>query len=203
MANYKNSRIFPIALVLIIAAVAIASLVSLTRAVFFNNDEPTADNISQIDASRQALLSTEADRAVRMTVRGEIVADEQFRSYQISVTPTTRTLTTYTGYLDKKLDEVILSNNIPAYEEFVYSLDRANLAKGNELTGDKNDTRGICATGQVYQFVTLKDSKTVKNLWTSTCRGSRGSLDANVDQLRALFTGQVPGATDLIRKINL
>lgn len=203
MANYKNSRIFPIALVLIIAAVVIASLVSLTRAVFFNNNEPAVDNVSQSDVSRQALLNTEADRAVRMTARGEIVADEQFRSYQISITPVSRTLTTYTGYLDKKLDEVILGNNIPAYEEFVYSLDRANLAKGDELTGDKNDMRGICATGQVYQFVTLKDDKSVKNLWTSTCRGSKGSLDANVNQLRALFISQVPGATDLIRKINL
>lgn len=203
MVNYRKSRIFPIALVLIVAAVLIASLVSLTRAVFFNNDNSTVDETSQADSSRQALLNTEADRAVRMTVRGSIVADEQFRSYQITVTPASRTLTTYTGYLDKKLDEVTLGNNIPAYEEFVYSLDRANLVKGDELTGDKNDTRGICATGQVYQFVTLKNDKSVKNLWTSTCRGSRGSLNASVEQLKALFVGQIPGATDLIRKINL
>lgn len=203
MANYRNSRIFPIALVLIIAAVLIASLVSLTRAVFFNNDDSGVETASQASASKQALLNTEADRAVRMTVRGSIVADEQFRSYQITVTPASRTLTTYTGYLDKKLDEVALGNNIPAYEEFVYSLDKANLVKGDEFVGDKNDTRGICATGQVYQFVILKNGSSVKNLWTSTCRGSRGSLDANVEQLRALFAGQIPGATDLIRKINL
>lgn len=203
MANYRKSRIFPIALVLIVAAVLIASLVSLTRAVFFNNDNSGTDDTSQVDSSRQALLNTEADRAVRMTVRGSIVADEQFRSYQITVTPSSRTLTTYTGYLDKKLDEVVLGNNIPAYEEFVYSLDKANLAKGNELTGDKNDTRGICATGLVYQFVTLKSDKNVKNLWTSTCRGSKGSLNANVEQLRTLFVGQIPSATELIRKIDL
>lgn len=203
MATYRNSRIFPIALVLIITAVVIASLVSLTRVVFFNDADPKVDTVSQADAGRQALLNTEADRVVRMTVRGAIVADEQFRSYQISVTPSSRTLTTYTGYLDKKVDEVALGNNIPAYEEFVYSLDRANLAKGVELTGDKNDTRGICATGQVYQFVTMKTDKVVKNLWTSTCRGSRGSLDANVDQLKALFVNQIPNASDLIRKINL
>jgi len=203
MANYRNSRIFPIALVLIIAAVAIAALVSLTRAVFFNNSTPQVVTLSQVDTNRQALLSTNADRAVRMTVRGTIVADEQFRSYQITVTPSSRTLTTYNGYLDKKVDEVALGNNIPAYEEFVYSLDRANLAKGIELSGDKNDTRGICATGQVYQFVILKADKSVEGLWTSTCRGSKGSLDANIDQLKALFVSQIPNASDLIRKINL
>jgi len=175
----------------------------LTRAVFFKNDSSKVDTTSQVDSSRQALLNTEADRSVRMVVRGSIVADEQFRSYQITVTPSSRRLVTYTGYLDKKLDEVVLSNNIPAYEEFVFSLDRANLVKGDELSGDKNDTRGICATGQVYQFVILKNDKNVKNLWTSTCRGSKGSLDANVDQLRALFVRQIPTATDLIRKIDL
>ncbi len=201
MANYRNSRIFPIALVLIIIAIAVAALVSLTRIVFFNSN--STSTVSQTDVSRQALLNTDADRAVRMTVRGSIVADEQFRSYQITITPSSRVLTTYTGYLDKKVDEIALGNNIPAYEEFVYSLERANLAKGVELTGDNNDTRGICATGQVYQFTIMKAGKSVESLWTSTCRGSKGSLDASVDQLSALFQSQIPGASDIVRKIDL
>ncbi len=203
MASYRNSRIFPIALVLIIAAVAVAALVSLTRAIFFNTSSSNQASVSQIDASRQALLSTTADRSVRMTVRGAIVADEQFHSYQITITPSSRDLTTYTGYLDTTVDNVSLGNNVPAYEQFVYSLDKANMAKGSELTGDKNDTRGICATGQVYEFAILQADKSVKTLWTSTCRGSKGSLDASVDQLTQLFVSQIPNATQLINKIGL
>ena len=203
MASYRNSRIFPIALVLIIAAIAIAALVSLTRAIFFNTPNTSQTTVSQVDAGRQALLSTTADRSVRMTVRGAIVADEKFHSYQITITPSSRTLTTYIGYLDTTVDNVNLGNNIPAYEQFVYSLDRANLAKGTELTGDKNDTRGICATGQVYVFAILKADKSVKTLWTSTCAGSKGSLDASVDQLTRLFISQIPNATQLINKIGL
>ncbi len=201
MVNFRRSRIFPVALVLIIVAVAVAALVSLTRIVF--NTSTSTATVSQTDASRQALLDTGADRAVRMTVRGQIVADEQFRSYQITITPSSRVLTTYTGYLDKQVDQIALGNNVPSYEEFVYSLDRANLTKGVELTGDKNDTRGICATGQVYQFTILKADKSVGSLWTSTCRGSKGSLDASVDQLSALFQSQIPGASDIVRKIDL
>ncbi len=203
MASYRNSRIFPIALVLIIAAVAVAALISLTRAIFFNTSGSDQASVSQIDSGRQALLSTAADRSVRMTVRGPIVADEQFHSYQITVTPSSRDLTTYTGYLDSVVGNVNLGNNVPAYEQFVYSLDRANLAKGDQLTGDKNDTRGICATGQVYEFAILQSNKSVKTLWTSTCRGSKGSLDASVDQLTQLFVSQIPGATKLINKIGL
>jgi hypothetical protein len=200
MARFTPSRIIPIALVLIIVAVAIAALVSLTRAVFFSG---TSTTTATVDTSRTALLSTTADRSVRLTVRGPIVADESFRSYQIVVSPSSRTLVTYSGYLASKIDQVALGNNIPAYDQFVHALDRANLTKGTELTGDKNDTRGICATGRVSQFEILTTSASVKNLWTSTCGGSPGSLDANVTQLTSLFVSQIPDASTLIRKVNL
>jgi hypothetical protein len=203
MASYRNSRIFPIALVLIIAAIAIAAIVSLTRAIFFSTSSTNQTTVAQVDAGRQALLSATTDRSVRMTVRGAIVADEKFHSYQITITPSSRTLATYIGYLDTTVDNVNLGNNIPAYEQFVYSLDRANLAKGTELTGDKNDTRGICATGRVFEFAILKADKSVKTLWTSTCAGSKGSLDASVDQLTQLFVSQIPNAPQLINKIGL
>ena len=201
MASYRTSRIIPLALVLIIIAVAVAALVTLARAIFFSGSSQTA--VTQIDVSREALLSTTVDRSVKMTVRGSIVADEEFRSYQIVITPSSRTLTTYTGYLDKQVDQVALGNNIPAYEEFVYALNRANFVRGTELTGDKNDTRGICATGSVYEFGVLKANVSVKGLWTSTCKDAKGSLSANVSQLTNLFTSQIPKASSLISKIKL
>lgn len=202
MARYTNSRIVPVALVLIIVAVAIAALVSITRAIFFSGNIQTTS--SQVDASQAELLNTSANRAVRMSVRGAIVANEEFHSYVITITPSSRTLTTYTGYLDKKVDQqVALNNNIPAYEQFVYALNYANLVKGIELSGDKNDTRGICATGRVYQFKVLKADTSVKTLWTSTCKGSPGSLDGSVTQLTSLFTSQIPNARSLISKIDL
>jgi hypothetical protein len=200
MARFIPSRIIPIALVLIIVAVAIAALVSLTRAVFFSGS--TTSTVAA-DSSQAALLSTTVDRSVQLTVRGPIVADELFRSYRIVVTPSLRTLTTYTGYLGTQIDTVTLTNNIPAYEQFIHALDNANLTKGIELVGDKNDTRGICATGRLSQFEILNGAKNVKNLWTSTCAGSQGSLDASATQLTNLFVNQVPNATALIRKAAL
>lgn len=201
MANYKSSRIIPIALILIITAIAIAALVSLARVVFFSED--SSQDTAQVDISREALLSTSSDRSVRMIIRGPIVADESFRSYQIRVSPGTRNLTTYTGYLDSQIDSINLGNNIPAYEQFVYALDKADLSKGAELSGDRNDLRGICATGKVYEFQILKADKSVKSLWTSTCKGSQGSLDASVSQLTDLFTSQIPDARSVISKIKL
>jgi hypothetical protein len=199
MNNYRNSRIIPIALSLIVIAIAIAALVSLARFVFFSDSANS--NSSKVDISKETLLSTSANHAVKMTVRGEIVADDNFRSYQIEITPNQRTLVTYNGYEDQATNVVTLENNIPAYEQFVYALYRANLIKGAELTGDSNDTRGVCATGYLYEFTILKDNKSVKHLWASSCSNARGSLSANTSQLVNLFTAQIPGYQPIIENL--
>lgn len=200
MANYRSSRVIPIALILIIVAIAIAALVSLARAVFFSGSTQT---VSQIDVSESTLLNTSVNHSVTMTVRGPIVANEQFHSYKINITPNDRVLTVYTGYLDQQVDQIALNNNTPAYEQFVYALDKANLVKGTPFTGDKNDTRGICATGHVYEFNVLSAGNSVKMLWTSTCSNAKGSLNANVASLTSLFLNQIPNGKLAIDKVDL
>lgn len=200
MYKGNSSRIVPIIIVIIVVAVAIAALVSLGRAVFNGGGSDTPE---VVDTSRENLLNTTLGQSVRMTVRGPIVADENFRSYQVTITPGTRTLETFSGYLDKTIDAKSLSNNEKAYEQFVYALDKANMTKGEQLAGDDNDTRGICATGMVYEFEVLSDNNVVKHLWTSTCKGSKGSFDASVEQVQSLFLRQVPDASSMTRSIDL
>jgi hypothetical protein len=200
MANYRTSRIIPIVLVVVIIIIAIASLVSLARVVFFSG---SSSKTTVADTSQEALLNTTVGHSVSMTVRGPIVADEKFRSYKIDVSSGTRSIKTYTGYLDTVVDENTLGNNVSAYDQFVHALDKANLTKGKQLEGDKNVTLGICATGSVYDFSIMDGDTVVKNLWTSTCNGSTGSLNASVTQLTNLFTNQIPGATLQIQKNGL
>lgn len=185
---------------MIIVIIAIAAIISLTRAIFFSGDSGTP---AVVDTSRESLLKTTVNHSVRMTVRGPIVAEEEFRSYQITIAPNSRDLVTYRGYVESKIDDINLSNNVRSYEQFVYALDKANLAKGTELAGDRNDIRGICAVGKLYNFEIIDDKKTVKSLWTSTCSKSKGSLDASVKQLTELFQDQIPGGRTLIKNIDL
>jgi len=201
MANYRTSRVLPIVLVIVIIIIAIASLVSLARVVFFSGSTNTST--TQTDVSQEALLNTAVGRSVTMTVRGPIVADEKFNSYQIDISSDARTIRTYAGYLDTVIDQTTLGNSVASYDEFVHALDKAALTKGTQLEGDKNDTRGICATGNVYDFKILNGNTVVKDLWTSTCKGSSGSLDASVSQLTNLFVKQIPGADGQIQKLNL
>lgn len=198
---YRNpSRILPIVLVLIVIAIAIAALVSLGRFIFGGNQ---SSDQTQVDVGRTSLLNTSANRSVRMTVRGPIVADENFRSYQVVVDSSTRTLTTYSGYLDQVIDSKQYPNNVKAYEEFVYALDKANMMQGTEIQDDKNDTRGVCATGKVYEFEVLESGGAVKRLWTSTCKGSAGSFKASVSQVEDLFQKQIPDSQKMLEKVDL
>ena len=200
MNKNKFARIIPVALTLLIAAVVIAALVSLARFIFFP-ETSTKPVKSDTEISREALLSTSADRAVSLVARGPIVADESFRSYQIKVTTTSRNLTVFSGYLDQPIKVVSLANNNSAYEQFVYALDKANMVKGVELSGDYNDLRGICASGNVYEYKTLKADAIQKSLWTSTCSGSRGSLNASTVQLNNLFMAQIPNSRAIISEV--
>lgn len=199
MSRYSKNRILPTVLAIVVIIVAVAGLVGLGRLLFVGGT-PKAP---EVNTAQEALLTANAGSSVTMNVRGPIVAEENFRSFQIAVTPTSRDVKTFTGYLDTVIDQESLPNNTAAYTEFVYALDRANLAEGTQFEGDKNDMRGICATGRVTQFIIKRDGEPVQTLWTSTCSGSKGSLRANVDQLSQLFTRQIPSAPNYISKVSL
>lgn len=201
MATYRNSRLLPTILTIVIIIIAIVALVTLARALFFSGSSSTDQ--SQVDANQQALLDTTAGSAVSMTVRGPIVAQENFRSYQIVITPSSRDMKTYTGYLGTVLEQETLNNNTAAYDEFVHALDKAKMSAGKQLSDEQNDVRGICATGRVFEFATLKNGTTVQNLWTSTCGGSPGSLKANASQLTQLFQNQIPNADAMLSGLSL
>lgn len=199
MYKGNSSRAIPIIIIVIVIAVAVAAIVAIGRAVFSGSSKTT----ETVNVSQTNLVSSAANHSVRMTVRGPIVADENFRSYQITVSPSSRTVTTYSGYIDTVLETNTLPNNVKAYDQFVNALDKANMTSGTPLIGEADSTLGICATGQIYEFDVLVDGKSVQHLWTSTCKGSKGSFRASVTQVQNLFTAQFPDATKAIRKINL
>lgn len=200
MYRGNSSRVVPIVIALIVVVIVIAAAISIGQALFSGggSDEP-----SEQDTSRQALLSTSTDRSVRMTVRGALVADENYRSYQITITPSERTITTYSGYLEDEIRSESYSNNVQAYEELVYALDKANLMQGTQLEGEANDLRGLCATGRITEFETRRGSSTNKQLWTSSCSGSKGSLEANLEQVQNLIMNQIPDSEEILDDLDL
>lgn len=200
----KLIRIAPILLIIVIAFLAIGALVSLGR-MFMNGDNGAVnkDRVEEVDSSVEKLLSLDVERSVRMTVRGPIVAEEDFRSYVVEVSPDNRKLITYSGYVQNVIDLVDLDNNSNSYDQFVHSLNKANMMKGSQPSGEADDMRGICATGRTYEFAILMSGEAEKRLWTSTCTGSKGSLEANVTQLQNLFISQIPNNSEIVRDLGV
>lgn len=194
-------RIIPIILVIVVIGFAIWALVSVGRVIF--GGEGSSDTAAPVNNGKAALTQVTADRSVRMSVRGPIVANENFNSYTITVSPDARNMTTYVGYTGEQLESAPLSNNMQAYTQFVSALSRANMMEGTPLTGEANNTDGICATGNVYVFEVLQATNVVQSLWTSSCKGSPGSLKASLPQLQNLFRTQIPTFSQLARKVNL
>ena len=194
MVNYKTARIIQVGLTLVIAATIIVAIISIVKAVSSNISN------SNSDTSYQSLLSTDANASVKMSVRGAIVGDDEFRSYQIVVTPNKRTLVVYKGYTDTIIKTVELSNNVAAYREFVYALAKFGLANGSQ-SSDENASVGVCPSGYVYQFDIQKDGSSVKTLWSSSCSSARGTLSGSYKKYRELFISQITDGQDIIDDI--
>ena len=201
MYKGDKSKFVPILIIAVISVVAVIALVLFARAVFGGNDNSSSSTVE--DSSQQKLLNTSLGRSVQMSVRGPIDSDENFQEYSIRISPQTRTFTATRGYEQTVTESKSYDNNSAAYEQFVYALSRANYMKGEQFTGEKDDTRGICATGRLYDFTVLDNGQASKHLWTSTCRGSKGSLDASVAQVKDLFTAQVPDYSKLMDPIEI
>lgn len=192
MYRSNSARVVPLVILTVVSIALIFGLVSVGRYIFGGSGTDTTTD--EINTARDDLLTVDVDRAMVMTIRGPIVGDEKFYSEEVKITPTFRSYTLYNGYRDSINDEQSLSNNTPAYEQFVYALDKANLtAPGEYTTSEASDLRGICATGRVYEFAVYDGDARLQWYWTSTCKGSPGTLGASVDQVKNLFVAQLPG----------
>ena len=84
MQRSNGARLFPLFIILIVVALVIAAIISIGRAVF-NSGDTTSDETVVVDRGREALLKVDQARSVSMTVRGPIVAEENFQSYRVTV----------------------------------------------------------------------------------------------------------------------
>ena len=208
MARRKSPRILPLVLVLAAIAIAVAVLISLARAIFLPSDNSKNDkdtSQSQTLNPTKELLNTESDRSVSLVASGPIVAQENFRSYQIIITPSERKLILYEGYLGTVVDSQSLDNNVNAYGQFVGALNLAGLTAAKTPEDLKDNRQGVCAIGEYYQFDLLKsyNKDLVFRYWSSTCPGSSGTLKANAEQIIDLFVRQIPDARTILKNINV
>ena len=89
MYRGSNPRIVPIIVTIVIVALVISAVVALGR-MMFGGSSSTTTTTTSVSSS---VLDTSSDRSIRWTVRGPIVAYENFRSYQITILARSRSYT--------------------------------------------------------------------------------------------------------------
>lgn len=199
MYRGSSPRVLPIIIVIIVVALVIAALVTVGRMLFSGDNSSNSSDTPTVSL-QDSVLDKSSDRSTRWTVRGPIVADEKFRSYQITVTPTSRTFVTYSGYLDQVNETKKYDNNARAYEEFVFALDKANI--GSIRKSSDEEFRGVCATnGIAYMFETLKNNNVDNSVWSSSCKDSAGTMGATPANIQALFVNQIPDFAPLFNEV--
>ncbi|MCL2869261.1 hypothetical protein FWF48_00410 [Candidatus Saccharibacteria bacterium] len=172
---------------------AIVGLISTIITSSKNNQTPET-------AIAPSVLTTDLDSTkLDLTVRGPIVARENFRTYTISISSVQRVLTLTKGYQGDVISETTEDNDMAAFKQFAFALDRINAANKRQSTEQPNGLDGVCATGQVYEFKIIKNGRTNTSLWTSSCSGSPGTLAVNTQQLYQLFSRQMPDFDSIIR----
>jgi len=147
---------------------------------------------SVLDEPEVSVIDTSSDRSVRLTVYGNIVANEERNSYQVTISPDTRLAEARKGYAGRAIETRQFNNSAGAYEEFVYALEKLDYQERRELPDEKIDPRGTCATGNRYVFEILEFGEVIDTAWTTTCGGSKGNFAGEYERAEDLFRAQIP-----------
>lgn len=178
-----------------IIIVAVVLGVIIFRAMFVK--EKISDTV---DAGEQALIEIKGESAIRMKVRSKVVSDENFRYYEVTLKPQTREIKVFSGYNGELVATKSYENNWDAYTEVSYGLKRLDMMKGRAFVGDKDDTRGICPSGELVTFEVLDGERVIKKLWRTSCKGEIKSLKGDYKAISQLILTQIPNYKDTLKE---
>ncbi len=162
----------------------------------------TGGDSNEVEAS-SSIDDTELLSAAeaKFTVDGPVVANQDHRSYVITVTPTEVEMKVYSRYNQLVTESKRYSNNQEAFDVFMAALSRYDIQAIKRST-DNDFTvmdRGVCATGKRY--ILEVDSSLLR--WSTSCSNSQGNAGFKMSSVRALFQEQVPDYYDLVRGTGL
>jgi hypothetical protein len=142
------------------------------------------------------------DSEVRLTIDGQVNAEENHRTIQIAVTPNSRSLTVFKGYTQEALKQQTYPNNGAAYDAFLRTLANLNFVK--EKPGVRQtDERGVCPTGNRYIYELREGGKEVLRLWSTNCSSSQGTFAGTASAIQSLFQRQIPDYNKLTGDVTL
>lgn len=132
---------------------------------------------------------------MRMTVEGEVNADQEHRSAIVTVGRSNNTIELVQGYEGRVMQTRTYASNEEAYATFLRALQLQGYTRGDD-NPDREDSRGVCPTGKVYTFEIVTGSAVVQRFWTTSCK--EGTFRGNTNLIRTLFREQIPDYSEII-----
>jgi hypothetical protein len=180
-------------LLLLMAVGAIGGIIFAGRLIFGGNSTSPSDEQT---AAQKLTASPTDNTVVVMSVRGPVVAAENHYAIAVRISQNARQITTWRGYDGEVLHDQTAANTTAGFTQFMMALSRAGYM--DENSNAVADNTGICAVGQVIEFVIFDGDKEVKRLWTTSCAGIVGSFAGLSSNVIQLFLNQIPDSRNII-----
>ncbi len=179
---------------IILLIVSVWGVTSIARRLL-NGEPQTGGTTQQVALDQYVRPGT----YVRLTAEGPIVADENFRSYQIDIAQDHREIKIFKGYNRNLVDTKYFDNNPEAYVNFLKALSKANFTSYSKTASD--DRQGACANGRRYTYELYDQGSDVVRSWGSSCSGI-GNFTGQGTAVRSLFRTQIPSVGTLLGGID-
>lgn len=163
---------------------------------FTNGSRRTQTPVKEINVSEVL-----ANRSIRMTVDGKVVANEDHNSYRIEIGIDKRNIEVFKGYDLTIAGSKTYTNNRRAYTDLVHALRDVGFDRERRVSDEEADERGACATGNRFYFEVLDNGRSVRRLWTSTCGEYKGTLNASGNAIKLLFDKQIPDLQEQLKPL--
>jgi len=199
MRRGQPTKLGAILIIIVVIAIVISGIVWIGQMLFGGGS-----GSQELNAGQKMLNEPNSQMAVRMSARGPVNASENHYSIVMTISPSSRQITTYRGYDGSVIRNERLGNTEAAFSDFLASLNRAGFMKENPTD---EPTQGICATGQLIQFEVFEYvrneqgglvEKSVKKLWTTSCDKLTGNFAGLLTNVVDLFKAQIPGSQAII-----
>jgi hypothetical protein len=182
----------------VIIAIVIVVIILFATGVFSGGSKTETADTS--DKATSVLMNPTADDAVELKLRGRINADEDHSEYEIRVTPTERVMTVYSGYSKRVAGSKTYGNNLEAFREFSAALGRLGMMSGEPLSGDANNTDGVCPDGKLSTMAVFDGDHALKTLWHTSCsKDTESFAGKNYGAIEKMFTDQIPDYDKLMK----
>ena len=167
--------------------------------LFSPGKEPDVPTEQPIDTPTQV----EQFDAVRYVQDGQITAQEQHYSVQITIDSGSRRIDVMQGYNGNIIRSQSYSNTIASYDAFYAAINNVGFFVKRE-NANGADRVGVCPFGIRYSYQAGSPiSELSLDTWGSSCGTKTGTFGGNASQVKTLFKEQIPDYSTITKDISL